>query len=157
MLVHSSAAGARQWRKLIELLAGSLQVKAINLYGYGATPAWTGTNPQSLADQAALIAGILPDSGDKIALVRHSFGGAVAMRAAAMLGKRVRGSRCMSLFRSRFCGIMGVPRRFPRPRGSAKPSDTMGAGKLGDDGRQASRDVRDRAEASMARMRRGAG
>ena len=89
VLVHSSVAGARQWRRLSEALAANYYVKAINLFGYGRTPAWAGTRPQTLADQAALVAAIVPDGTDDIALVGHSFGGSVAMRAAADLGRRV--------------------------------------------------------------------
>ena len=41
ILVHSSVAGARQWRKLMDVWASTFHVKAVNLYGYGRTPAWT--------------------------------------------------------------------------------------------------------------------
>ena len=89
VLVHSSVAGARQWRKLTEVLAGSFHVKAVNLFGYGRTPAWSASRPQTLADQAALIEAIIPGSSQDVGLVGHSFGGSVAMRAAAALGSRV--------------------------------------------------------------------
>lgn len=89
VLVHSSVSGARQWRKLIEVLAGSFHVKAVNLFGYGRTPAWTGSRSQTLADQAALIEAVIPEDAEDIALVGHSFGASVAMRAAANLGRRV--------------------------------------------------------------------
>lgn len=90
VLVHSSVAGARQWRRLSERLARSYHVKAINLFGYGRTPAWTAARPQTLADQAALIEAVVPDGVENIALVGHSFGGSVAMQVAADLGRRVR-------------------------------------------------------------------
>lgn len=89
VLVHSSVAGARQWRRLVERLAGTRHVKAVNLFGYGRTPAWPAGRTQTLADQAALVEAIVPQRADDIALVGHSFGGAVAMRAAADLGRRV--------------------------------------------------------------------
>ena len=89
VLVHSSVSGARQWRKLMDLLAGTYHVKAVNLYGYGRTPPWTNSRTQKLADQAALIESIVPVGVDDIRLVGHSFGGSVAMCAAAKLGKRV--------------------------------------------------------------------
>lgn len=89
VLVHSSVAGARQWKKLIELLAPSFHVKEVNLYGYGRTPGWTAPRPQTLADQAALIESVVPERAEDVRLVGHSFGGAVAMRAAVNIGKRV--------------------------------------------------------------------
>jgi pimeloyl-ACP methyl ester carboxylesterase len=90
ILVHSSVASARQWRKLIELLAGSYHVRAIQLFGYGSSPSWTQERKQTLADQADLIESIIPDATSQVAIVGHSFGGAVAMKAAARLGSRVR-------------------------------------------------------------------
>ena len=89
VLVHSSVAGARQWRKLMEALAPSFHVKAVNLFGYGRTPPWTAGRPQSLDDQAALVEAAIPDGVSGIGLVGHSFGGAVAMKAALHLGPRV--------------------------------------------------------------------
>lgn len=90
VLVHSSVASARQWRKLIEVLQGSNHVKAVQLFGYGSTPAWTQPRKQTLADQAALVEAIIGQSVQQIDIVGHSFGGAVAMKVAANLGKRVR-------------------------------------------------------------------
>jgi len=40
ILLHSSVAGARQWRSLMDVLADRYRVIAINLIGYGKTPAW---------------------------------------------------------------------------------------------------------------------
>jgi pimeloyl-ACP methyl ester carboxylesterase len=89
VLVHSSVSGARQWRKLIELLARSRHVKAVNLFGYGRTPGWAAARAQTLADQAALIEAVVPERATDVGLVGHSFGASVAMRAAAHLGSRV--------------------------------------------------------------------
>jgi pimeloyl-ACP methyl ester carboxylesterase len=89
VLVHSSVSGARQWRKLIEFLAHSYHVKAVNLFGYGRTPSWATTRSQTLADQATLIEAVVPEHATDVGLVGHSFGASVAMRAAAHLGSRV--------------------------------------------------------------------
>ena len=37
ILVHSSVAGARQWRRLMEDLKGRFRVRAVNLFGYSET------------------------------------------------------------------------------------------------------------------------
>ena len=89
MLIHSSVSGARQWRRLIEDLQGDFRVRAVNLFGYGGTPAWPRERPQSLADQALLVEAALPDETEPFALVGHSFGGAVAMKVAARAIGRV--------------------------------------------------------------------
>jgi pimeloyl-ACP methyl ester carboxylesterase len=89
ILVHSSVSGARQWRRLMEDLQDRFRIRAVNLFGYGNTPLWPTEATQSLDDQARLIETALPDDDDKLYLVGHSFGGAVAMKAAARLADRV--------------------------------------------------------------------
>lgn len=89
VLVHSSVAGARQWRRLMSDLEDRFHLIAVNLFGYGRTPAWTGQSSQRLEDQAALVEAALPDEAGSLCLVGHSFGGSVAMKAAGRLGKRV--------------------------------------------------------------------
>jgi pimeloyl-ACP methyl ester carboxylesterase len=89
MLVHSSVAGARQWRRLMGDLKDRFRVRAVNLFGYGKTPPWSVEATQSLDDQARLVEAALPDNAGEIYLVGHSFGGSVAMKAAARLSGRV--------------------------------------------------------------------
>ena len=89
MLVHSSVSGARQWRRLMEDLKDRFRVRAVNLFGYGKTPPWPAEATQSLDDQARLVEAALPANAGEICLVGHSFGGSVAMKAAARLGGRV--------------------------------------------------------------------
>ena len=89
MLVHSSVSGARQWRRLMDDLKDRFRVRAVNLFGYGKTPQWPAETTQSLDDQARLVEAALPANADPIYLVGHSFGGSVAMKAAAQLAGRV--------------------------------------------------------------------
>lgn len=89
MLVHSSVSGARQWRRLMEELKDRFRVRAVNLFGYGETPPWSAECMQSLDDQARLVETALPANAGEICLVGHSFGAAVAMKAAARLAGRV--------------------------------------------------------------------
>lgn len=90
ILVHSSVAGAKQWRSLMETLANDFHVIAINLFGYGDTRAWENDGTQRLKDQAMLVEPFLPTGEGKISIVGHSFGGSVAMKAAAMFKTKVR-------------------------------------------------------------------
>jgi pimeloyl-ACP methyl ester carboxylesterase len=90
ILVHSSVAGAKQWRSLMETLSNDFHVIAINLFGYGSTCVWEDDGKQRLEDQARLIEPFLPTGADKISIVGHSFGGSVAMKAAAMFKMKVR-------------------------------------------------------------------
>ncbi len=90
ILVHSSVAGAKQWRSLMESMANDFHAIAINLFGYGKTRAWEGGALQSLEDQARLVEPFLPDGDEQISIVGHSFGGSVAMKAAALFNGQVR-------------------------------------------------------------------
>ena len=83
VLVHASLGGARQWSSLMGDLGDRFRVRAVNLFGYGGTPAWSRAQPPTLDDFAALVARAVPATARKIRLVGHSFGGAVAMHAAA--------------------------------------------------------------------------
>jgi pimeloyl-ACP methyl ester carboxylesterase len=89
ILVHSSVSGARQWRRLMDDLKDRFHVRAVNLFGYGKTPRWPAAKTQSLDDQARLVEAVLPANTDEVCLVGHSFGGSVAMKAAARLAGRV--------------------------------------------------------------------
>ncbi len=89
VLVHSSMAGAHQWSALMRELEGRFLVRAVNLFGYGGTPAWSRPEPPSLDDYAELVVRAVPRTARGVRLVGHSFGGAVAMRAAERLGARV--------------------------------------------------------------------
>ena len=72
ILVHSSVAGARQWRHLME---DGFRVRAINLFGYGKTPAWPDGARQSLDGHARLVGAVLAPDAEEVHLVGHSFGG----------------------------------------------------------------------------------
>ena len=89
MLVHSSVSGARQWRRLMDDLKAEFHVRAVNLFGYGKTAPWPGETLQTLDDQARLVEAALPANAEEICLIGHSFGGSVAMKAAAQLSGRV--------------------------------------------------------------------
>jgi len=57
--------------------------------GYGETTAWQQDGSQTFADQANLVMRVARQFPGPIRLVGHSFGGAVALKAATMLGDRV--------------------------------------------------------------------
>jgi pimeloyl-ACP methyl ester carboxylesterase len=89
VLIHSSVSANRQWRALTDALKDRYRVLALNLYGYGETTPWPGVAPQSLYAQAQLVLALCEELGAPVHLVGHSFGGSVALKAAALLGPRV--------------------------------------------------------------------
>lgn len=90
VLVHSSASGLRQWRRLMDELKHEFRVVAVNLFGYGATSVWPAERTQSLADQAALVTAVISQLDAPFTLVGHSLGAAVALEAAMQLPRRLR-------------------------------------------------------------------
>jgi len=89
VLIHSSVSANRQWRALTEALKDRYRVLALNLFGYGRTPPWSGKAPQSLYAQAQLVVALCEELRAPLHLVGHSFGGSVALKAAGLLGSRV--------------------------------------------------------------------
>lgn len=88
VLVHSSVSGNRQWKRLVQELEPHFRIMAVNLFGYGETSAWNDDATQTIADQADLVLSLVRDISGPVRLVGHSFGGSVALKAAAMLGRR---------------------------------------------------------------------
>lgn len=80
--LHSSASSSGQWRALMERLADRFRVIAVDLYGSGKTPAWPQDQPMHLDDEIALLSSVFRAAGDRFHLIGHSFGGAVALKAA---------------------------------------------------------------------------
>lgn len=92
ILVHSSASGNGQWRRLVEALQPQWRVLAPNLFGNGDTTPWPADRPQTVADQTGSVLALaeLPGvAGAPVRLVGHSTGGAIVMYAALALGPRV--------------------------------------------------------------------
>jgi pimeloyl-ACP methyl ester carboxylesterase len=88
VLLHSSASGARQWRRLVDELKDRYRVLAVNLFGYGATSPWPAARPMTLGDAAELAIAAADLAGGPVALIGHSFGAAVALETAMRLGER---------------------------------------------------------------------
>jgi pimeloyl-ACP methyl ester carboxylesterase len=87
VLVPCSASSARQWKPLVDQLAG-FQPVPLDLWGHGDQRRWHGAHPLSLAEEAAAIHQACPD-GAPIHLVGHSYGGGVALRFALSHPRRL--------------------------------------------------------------------
>lgn len=80
--IHSSASSSGQWRALMERLSHRFRVIAVDLYGSGKTAAWPQDRPMHLDDELALLSSVFRAAGNRFHLVGHSFGGAIALKAA---------------------------------------------------------------------------
>lgn len=80
--LHSNASTSSQWRSLGDLLADRFHVIAVDGYGAGKSPPWPIDRALRLDDEVALLEPVLAQAGAPLHLVGHSYGGAVALRAA---------------------------------------------------------------------------
>ena len=87
--LHSSMSSSRQWDGLVQLLQHSYRVIALDLHGYGNGPEWTEGTALSLDREVALLADLIDELDGPIHLVGHSYGGAVAIKAAQTYGRRI--------------------------------------------------------------------
>ncbi len=87
--LHANASSSSQWRQLMERLAPRHRVLAPDAHGAGKGPAWPADRPLALADEVTLLEPIFARAGTPFSLVGHSYGGAVALVAAAQQPQRV--------------------------------------------------------------------
>ncbi|MDZ7592236.1 MAG: alpha/beta hydrolase [Rubrivivax sp.] len=87
--LHANASVSGQWRPLMSRLADRRRLLAPDGYGAGRSPEWPSDRTITLADEVRLIEPVLALAGERYALVGHSYGGAVALRAAAQQPDRV--------------------------------------------------------------------
>jgi pimeloyl-ACP methyl ester carboxylesterase len=87
--LHSNASSSSQWRGLLERLAPHYRVQACDGLGAGRSPAWPTDREVALSDEVALIEPVLAAAGERLALVGHSYGGSVALKAALTHPQRV--------------------------------------------------------------------
>jgi pimeloyl-ACP methyl ester carboxylesterase len=80
--VHASASSSGQWRPLMDRLAPRFRVLAADLYGYSQSPAWPDDRKLTLADEVRLLEPVFRTAGERFHLVGHSYGAAIALRAA---------------------------------------------------------------------------
>lgn len=88
--IHSNASSSGQWRAMMDLLAPEYRVLAPDSYGSGKSPEWRSDRFISLVDEVTLIEPLLAREQSPVTLVGHSYGAAVALKAALMLPNRVR-------------------------------------------------------------------
>jgi pimeloyl-ACP methyl ester carboxylesterase len=89
LCLHCSASTSGQWRPLMERLSDRYRVIAPDLYGCGKSPAWPGERPMWIDDQIAFLASAFERAGERFHLVGHSFGGAIALKAALGMKPRL--------------------------------------------------------------------
>lgn len=82
--LHSNASHSGQWRPLMDRLAARFHVVAIDSYGAGKTADWRSEREISFADEVELLEPVLARASRPAVLVGHSYGAAVAFKAALL-------------------------------------------------------------------------
>jgi pimeloyl-ACP methyl ester carboxylesterase len=88
--LHSSMSSSRQWDGLMKRLQNTYRVTALDLHGYGDGPQLAAGTAFSLDREVEILADTVAETDAPIHLVGHSYGGAVAIKAAQTYGHRVR-------------------------------------------------------------------
>ncbi|MES2784569.1 MAG: alpha/beta hydrolase [Pseudomonadota bacterium] len=88
---HSNASHSGQWRALTDRLSSRFEIVAVDSYGAGQSPEFASPGHLQLADEVDLVAPLLDSDTGKLFLVGHSYGAAVALKAALMHPGRVAG------------------------------------------------------------------
>jgi pimeloyl-ACP methyl ester carboxylesterase len=88
--LHSNASTSAQWRPLMERLSGRFRVIAVDAYGAGKSPDWPPGTPGWLDDELALLERLLNNIEGQFHLAGHSYGAALALKAALRNPSRVK-------------------------------------------------------------------
>ena len=110
LCLHSNASHSGQWRGLMDLLSDGFRVVAVDSYGAGKSPEWPSDREITLADEVDFIEPLLAAAPDGVHLVGHSYGAAIALKAALMHPTRV---RSLALYEPTIFAL--VDRDSPRP------------------------------------------
>jgi pimeloyl-ACP methyl ester carboxylesterase len=87
--LHCSLGSGRQWNRFVEDAGSRYRVIAPDISGYGNCPkpvAW----PKTLGQEVQLLSDALAAAVGPVHLVGHSYGGAIALKLATALSRRVR-------------------------------------------------------------------
>lgn len=90
VFVHSSGAGARQWRRFQLGLAGERRSLAPDLIATGRNAPWAAARGFDPAEDLAILTALIDAESGPVDLVGHSYGGFLALRAAVARPDRVR-------------------------------------------------------------------
>jgi pimeloyl-ACP methyl ester carboxylesterase len=135
LCLHSNASHSGQWRGLMDRLSDRFRVVAVDSYGSGRTAEWPSDRVIRLADEVELLQPLLDSISGPLYLVGHSYGAAVALKAALLHPGRFAG---LALYEPTFFAL--VDRITPRDVDGIRNAVSAGAERLdADDGEGAAR------------------
>jgi pimeloyl-ACP methyl ester carboxylesterase len=87
---HCSSASHKEWLPLIETLRSDWRVLAPDFIGYGKSDVWPASEPFAADADVAVLLAVAEKAESELHLVGHSYGAALALEAACILGSRVK-------------------------------------------------------------------
>ena len=87
--IHAGYGSSGQWRSLTESLAGQFRVIACDMSGSGKSPPISLESKYTLDEEVTFLAPAFRAGGNSFHVIGHSFGGAVALKAALRYRGRV--------------------------------------------------------------------
>ncbi len=88
--IHGSLSSSRQWQPLTDALSDRYEVFSPDLFGYGKSPIWPGRSEMTVDDEVDLLAPVFVAAKDELNIIGHSWGGAVAIKAALKSHKKLK-------------------------------------------------------------------
>jgi pimeloyl-ACP methyl ester carboxylesterase len=110
LCLHSNASTSSQWRGLMDQLAPRHRVLALDSYGSGKSAEWPSDRVIQLGDEVDFIEPVLARAGAPLVLVGHSYGAAVALKAALRHPQRV---RALALYEPTLFALLDAERPPP--------------------------------------------
>jgi pimeloyl-ACP methyl ester carboxylesterase len=87
---HCSSASHKEWLPLIEMLRSGWRVLAPDFVGYGKSDAWSASESFVTETDLSVLLALAEKTDRELHLVGHSYGAALALEAARVLGPRVK-------------------------------------------------------------------
>lgn len=94
LMVHAATNHGGQWDQVRGAMGGDYRYLLPDLFNSGKTAAWPRKRALTFDDEADIVLTVLEQLGETVHLVGHSYGGAVALRAAVRGGSSIR-SLCL--------------------------------------------------------------
>ena len=89
LCIHAGYASSGEWRSLMQDLAGQFRIVACDMSSSGKSPAISPHLKYTLEEEVTFLRPVFDAAGDSFHLVGHSFGGAVALKAALRYRSRL--------------------------------------------------------------------
>ena len=125
LCLHSNASTSAQWRALTQRLSARFRVIAADQYGAGKSPDWPPGTPGWLDDELELLDPIIQNLSPSFHLVGHSYGAAVALKAALRSSSRV---KSLALYEpTLFSLLLAQDPRHPAAQGIREAADDAAA------------------------------